>query len=303
MTKPLRFGVVGTAHWARAVHLPALKAHPGTELVAVMGRDPDRTAEVADTFGIRAMDDFDALLASVDAVSFVIPPAAQGDLAIRAAEAGKHLILEKPLAGDLAAATRLADAVRASGVGAICFLTRLYIDRVQEFVAHARGKAASGLARFRSGALLSGSPYSQSAWRQEEYGALWDAAPHGLSVLEQVLGPIAHLTANPDGEGGVVIEATHEGGSASRFELNLNDATVDLLEAYSFETPAGPIEIGNFQYDRPTAFGRGIDALLEQVRSGPLERSLSFALHLIAVLEAAETSLRRDGAEVPVADA
>src|SRR6516225_4645270 len=94
----MRFGLVGTGHWAKITHAPALASTPGAELAAVWGRDPAAAAALAAAHGATAHTDFGAFLDSVDAVAFSVPPHVQAPLAVRAAEAGKHLLLEKPIA-------------------------------------------------------------------------------------------------------------------------------------------------------------------------------------------------------------
>jgi predicted dehydrogenase len=94
----VRFALFGTGHWARATHGPALVAHPGVDLVGVWGRDPDRTGELARHLGTKAFADSDELIDVVEAVAVALPPGMQASLALRAARAGRHLLLEKPLA-------------------------------------------------------------------------------------------------------------------------------------------------------------------------------------------------------------
>ena len=94
----MRFGLLGTGYWAAETHAAALVAAPDATLVAVWGRDPAKAALLADRYGIRAYEDVDELLADVDAVAIALPPDVQAPLAARAARAGKHLFLDKPLA-------------------------------------------------------------------------------------------------------------------------------------------------------------------------------------------------------------
>ena len=83
---------------------------------AVWARRPEAAAVLADRFGIQAVGSFDELLSRCDAVAFAVPPDVQAALAVRAAEAGRHLLLEKPVATTLADAERVAAAVDRSGV-------------------------------------------------------------------------------------------------------------------------------------------------------------------------------------------
>ena len=65
----MRFGLVGTGHWARTTHAPAIASTPGTTLRAVWGRDAVAAATLAAEYGATAHDDIDGFLASVDAVA------------------------------------------------------------------------------------------------------------------------------------------------------------------------------------------------------------------------------------------
>src|SRR4051812_48068159 len=123
MAGRLRIGVVGTGHWAAVVHAAGVAAHPGVDLVGVWGRDRAKAAAVAEPHGAQAYDDFDALLAEVDLLAFAVPPQVQADLALRAAEAGKHLLLGKPITTDLDAADPLGAAGEHTGGSAGGFFT------------------------------------------------------------------------------------------------------------------------------------------------------------------------------------
>ncbi|HWW43573.1 MAG TPA: Gfo/Idh/MocA family oxidoreductase, partial [Acidimicrobiia bacterium] len=108
--------VIGTGFGAR-VHVPALQA-AGFEVVALVGRDPDKTARRAARLGVPASSDVDGLLANPDvaAVSIATPPATHAPLAIAAARAGKHVLCEKPFARDAPEARRMLEAAEAAGV-------------------------------------------------------------------------------------------------------------------------------------------------------------------------------------------
>jgi len=116
----MRFGLVGTGYWAESTHAPALATTPGAHLASVWGRDQDAAAALAARHGATAYDDFDAFLRSVDAVAFSVPPDVQAPLAIRAAEAGRHLLLEKPVALSVADADAVVAAVEPARRRARC---------------------------------------------------------------------------------------------------------------------------------------------------------------------------------------
>src|SRR5690242_21876855 len=123
MTRPLRFGLVGTGHWARITHAPALAATDGIQFTAVWGRNAGAARDLADRYHATAYDDISGLVANVDAVAFAVPPDVQAAIAIRAAGAGKHLLLEKPIAISTADADALADAVEQANDASAVVLT------------------------------------------------------------------------------------------------------------------------------------------------------------------------------------
>ncbi len=102
----MRIGLLGTGPWARAAHAPALDAHPGLDFVGVWGRRPEAAGELAAVHGVRAYDDVDALLADVDAVAAALPLYRTGGAGGAAARAGRHLLLDKPLATTVAQGAR-----------------------------------------------------------------------------------------------------------------------------------------------------------------------------------------------------
>ena len=119
----MRFGLFGTGHWAGEVHAAALAADPAVELVGVWGRNGSRAAALAERYESRHYPDPVELLDAVDAVSFALPPDVQADLAQRCAAAGKHLLLDKPLALSLPAADAVVAAAEAGRAASVVFFT------------------------------------------------------------------------------------------------------------------------------------------------------------------------------------
>jgi predicted dehydrogenase len=210
----MRFGLVGTGHWARTTHAPAIAAAAGNTLDAVWGRDPVAAATLASEFGATAFEDFGELLAAVDAVAFSVPPDVQASLAIRAAKAGKHLLLEKPVALSLSDADELVKAVEESGVASVVFFTHRFNPEIRAWLAdeHARGGWSGGgwsggVAVWLGDALQPGNPFN-TPWRREK-GALWDLGPHVVSMLWACLGPVTSVLATSGGTVGGEHDVTH----------------------------------------------------------------------------------------------
>ena len=109
--------VVGTGFGCR-VHVPALRA-AGFDVVALVGRDPEKTARRAERAGIAhacaSLEDA-AALGGIDAITIATPPHTHAELAIAAVEAGCHVLCEKPFAMDTAEAEAMLVAADAAGV-------------------------------------------------------------------------------------------------------------------------------------------------------------------------------------------
>ncbi len=115
---PIRFGVIGVGLWGE-VHAEIYSNHPYAALAAVCDRDSKRAKQVAQAYGAeRVYTDFRDLAADpgIDAVAVVTPDFAHRDPIVAAAEAGKHIITEKPLATTLEDAEAVAKAVRKAGI-------------------------------------------------------------------------------------------------------------------------------------------------------------------------------------------
>lgn len=215
---PVRVGLVGAGPWATNMTAPTLAAGPETELVGVWSRSSGSAARLAASFQVTAFESYQDLLERCDAVAFAISPAAQPELAIEAARAGKALLLEKPLALDVASAERLAQAVEAAGVGSMVVFTYRYAASTREFLRQAAVfKAAGGRGCFISPALTKG-PFAGSTWRQEQ-GCLFDLGPHLFDLMEAALGPIQEASAAGDRNGWLSVTFRHGSGVTSQASL------------------------------------------------------------------------------------
>ena len=293
----MRFGVIGTGHWAEHMHLAGLKAREDVELVGLWGRAADKASALARAVGTRSFARFEDLLAEVDALSFAVPPAVQAELAPAAARAGKHLLLEKPLALSPAGAATIVRAVEASRVGAVVFFTRVFTapveDRIQALAA--QGPWDHCRAYFHAGALRPGSPYAGSIWRQQADGALWDLGPHLLSVLLPILGPISQIRASEEAPGLVRLQFRHRSGATSEADLTLVAEPDARGEAYAL-TASGrreDFEIKPAKHD--AAYAAAISALL-RVAAGEAQ-SPRYGIHAAAeittLLDAAWRSIEQ----------
>jgi predicted dehydrogenase len=180
------------------------------------------------------------MLRHVDAVAFAVPPAVQAPLATRAAAAGKHLVLEKPVAPSVDEANELVDAVGSSGVVSIMMLTFRYGIGTREWLAevHRLGEWDGGLARWFSGTLLD-AKYERSQWRHDG-GALADIGPHVFDLLDAALGPISTVEqARLTGHGLWHVMLGHENGRLSTATLSMHTPAQPAVTDFAVHGPHG----------------------------------------------------------------
>lgn len=137
-----RIGIIGAGAIVDVAHLPAYRT-AGLEVAGIADLDGERARAVAARHAIdRVHRDADELLAdpAVEVVDIAVPAAHQPALALRALEAGKDLICQKPLATDLASATAIADAAARLG-RTVAVQQQL---RFEEGVLAARAMVAAG---------------------------------------------------------------------------------------------------------------------------------------------------------------
>ena len=297
----MRFAVLGTGFWAREVHAASLAEHEGAELVGVWGRDLAKAKALGAQFDVEGFDDLDALLGRVDAVSFSLPPAVQVPLAIRAAEAGKHLLLEKPIALGVDDADRLVDAVRANGVASVVFFTMRFQPGTASWLTQAARTTLMGGAGSWLGNLYEAdSPFKDSPWRVEK-GALWDIGPHALSLFIPALGPVTAVQAGGGLGDTVHLVLHHEGGAASTVTLSHTVATMSSGIEFFVHGDAGRITL----LPEPGPAARAAHSVAVEeltaaaVTGGTHPCDVTFGREVVAVLAAAQRALA-SGCREPV---
>ncbi|MFE0427086.1 Gfo/Idh/MocA family protein [Streptomyces sp. NPDC058953] len=290
-----RIGLFGAGPWAAATQAPAIAGHDGVAFAGVWARRPEAAkalAEAHDTVAYSGDDGVGELLAACDAAAFALPPDIQAPLVARAARAGRHVLLDKPVATDAAAARETADAVARAGVASVVFCTlrfaretRLWIDEQI-----AAGGWFTARAQWLGSLYAPGntSPYAASPWRRER-GGLWDLGPHMLSVLIPVLGEVTAVTAARGPKDTAHLVLRHASGASSTATLGLSappGAAGVVLECLG---EAGSAVMPEWS-DPPGAFRDALDALLESARTGrPHACDIHFGARLTEILATAET--------------
>lgn len=116
-TKMIRVAVFGGGAVAQARHLPEYAANPHAEIAGILDFNQARAQELCERYGGRAYASLEEVLAdgSVDAVSVCTPNATHAGYTIRSLEAGKHVLVEKPMALDLRETRAMMEAQKKSG--------------------------------------------------------------------------------------------------------------------------------------------------------------------------------------------
>ena len=282
--------MLGTGHWASEVHATSLAGHPAAELVGVWGRDLAKAKAVGAEFEVPGFADLDELLDRVDAVTLALPPDVPAPLAERAAAAGQHLLLEKPVAFSTEAADRGAAAVRHAGVASVVFFTLRFQAATATWLTQAaRTELAGGAGSWL--ASLAGSRFAASPWRHER-GALWDVGPHALSVLVPALGPVVAVQAGAGLGDTVHLVLTHESGAASTVTLSLTVARMSGGVEFFVHGDAGRLVLLPDSGSAQEAFALAVDELQAAALTGGTHPcDVGFGRDVVRVLETAARAL------------
>jgi predicted dehydrogenase len=216
----LRWGVLGTGRISETF-VPDIRT-AGGRVTAVWGRTDERAAAFAEAHRIAApTDDIDALLGreDVDIVYIATPPATHLALAVRALEAGKHVLVEKPMAMTSQEVTTLFDVAAANDRFAMEAMWMKFnplhvevVRRIQDGLIGQPGYVRAGF----------GMPFPPggSRWSAELGGStVLDQGIYPVTLAQWVLGPISDVVATGSVLDGVDVTArialTHaEGGTA-----------------------------------------------------------------------------------------
>lgn len=294
----MRFGVLGTGFWAAQVHAAALAEHPDAELVGIWGRDLAKAKAVGAEFDVAGYGDVDALLAEVDAVAIALPPSVQAPLAVRAAQAGKHLLLEKPTGLTVEEADSVARAVSDAGVASVVFFTWRFQQATATWLQQAaRTTVAGGAGSWLSS--LAGTPFDDSPWRKE-HGALWDIGPHLLSVLVPTLGPVRSVLAGRGVRDLVHVICEHDGGRASTLTVSHTVAPMSAGIEVFVHGDAGRLVLLPEEDAATRSFAVAVSDLIDAATArGTHPCDAGFGRDVVAVLAAAQRALET-GCREPV---
>jgi predicted dehydrogenase len=234
----LRWGFIGAGAIAQTM-ATELGLCAGNRLVAVASRTPTRAATLASTYAVRVESSLDSLLSAtdVDVVYVATPAATHADLAVRALQAGKHVLIEKPMATNGVDAQRIVHAAKASGRFCMEAMWTRFIPAIEstktELDAGRLGQIRQFSADFSYAVKVDPTHHF---FAPEGGGALLDRGVYGIALAIYLLGPVSSVaSAALIGTTGVdedaVVTLTHTSGALSTITASLrsrgnNEASV-----------------------------------------------------------------------------
>jgi len=250
--KKTRWGLIGCGDIATKRIAPALRDLPGCELVAVSRNRPEWAGRFAEQFGAgRWYADWRELVADpeIDAVYVATPVFLHAEQTIRAAENGKHVICEKPMAMDLDQCDRMMAACRNQGVKlGIAYYRHFYpvVKRMREIIQSGEiGKPiVAQINAFERFNPMPGDPRHWFLAREQAGGGpMFDFGCHRVEVFLHLLGKVTRVRSSL---GRVLFErevedtavALLEMESSARAVLSVTHATVesqDTLDIFGSE--------------------------------------------------------------------
>jgi UDP-N-acetylglucosamine 3-dehydrogenase len=176
--KKVRTAVIGTGFWGKN-HARVYKELAETELVAICDIDAERAAKVAQQFGVKPYTEAETMFRKedIEAVSVCTWSTSLAKEAIKAAENGKHVLVEKPMAANTRQAEKLLETAQKMGVHlTVGFLMR-FIPGLQQMKKAAKNKTI--------GELVCATAKRVSQWPERigDVGVVKDTAIHDIDVM------------------------------------------------------------------------------------------------------------------------
>ena len=195
----IRVGIIGCGKIAQVRHIPEYTANPDAEIIGLYDMNLERARELAARVGCKAYDTVDELLAdpTIDAVSVCAANVAHAEISIKALDAGKHVLCEKPMAVNLQECEAMVEAAKRNG-------KNVMVGQNQRF-AKAHAKARQLIAQGAIGKVLTfrttfghGGPETWSidpgkaTWffdkSKAAMGAMADLGIHKTDMIQYLLG-------------------------------------------------------------------------------------------------------------------
>lgn len=302
----VRFGIIGSGGIAQKRTIPGILLSDKAECVAIMDLNEELLAQVGERFGIdRRYTTVAELLAQpdIDAVYIATPVFTHKEQVFAAADAGKHILLEKPMGLSTAEGEEMRRYCAKKGVKlGVGFMMRFHgaHEAVKQLIADgAIGEVVTAYAKFNCS-----SPVSDKKWRQTKAfsggGTMMDMGIHCIDILQfmTALKPteVTAFCGNqifeyPDTEDGATAILRMENGAFFTVEANFNvpdsigGCRFDIYgtkgritaEGTLGQTETGTVvlataeDVRTIDYDTRNMYAKEVDALAEAITNGTTE--------------------------------
>ena len=196
----IRTGIVGCGKVGQ-IHADVLRSLPLSDFVGCVGRDFDKTCDFAGRNGVRAFRTIVEMASEghVEAVVVCTPHPLHADAAVAAANAGMHILVEKPFAASLADCDRMIRAAKENGIVLSVVSQRRFFEpcqRIRRAIDDGKvGRPILGTVTMlgsRNEAYYRSDPW-RGSWKGEGGGVLVNQAPHQLDLLLWYMGPVEEV--------------------------------------------------------------------------------------------------------------
>lgn len=230
--KNLGFGIIGCGVVA-PYHINGVLEAEGAELVAVCDAIEERAKAFGEKYDVEWHTDYHQLLGrkDIDVVNICTPSGLRSHIAVDAARAGKHIIVEKPIDITLEGADRIIRAADQAGVKLMCIFQLRYgegINKVQNAIREGklgRMVLASAYVKWHRPQEYYDSAAWRGTWDLEGGGVLMTQATHTVDLLQWIMGPVKSVYAkmstlahNIEVEDTLVALLTYENGALGTIE-------------------------------------------------------------------------------------
>ncbi|HWR38211.1 MAG TPA: Gfo/Idh/MocA family oxidoreductase [Patescibacteria group bacterium] len=257
------FGLIGCGRISKN-HLESIQAIPEAQLIAVSDNDKVALESAVQKYQCAGYENYQDLLANPDlqVVNICTPSGWHARMALDAMEAGKHVIVEKPMAMSLAEADAMIAAAQKRGVK----IAVTHQNRFNRPVVKLREKLEKG----KFGRLTHGSAvirwnrndqyYEQAPWRgtwAQDGGCLMNQSIHNIDLLQWMMGPVASVFAYTatnlrkiEGEDAAVAVLKFENGAFATIEATTTIFPTNLEETLNVFGTTGSAVLGGIAVNK-----------------------------------------------------
>ena len=229
MTRPFRWSILGTGAVARKFALDLAQLDGAADAHVAASRNPDNARSFADGLGIPHALEYDAAVnADVDAVYIATPAALHEPQALAAIAAGKAVLIEKPMAGNAAAARRIAEAAKAANVFCMEAMWTRFQPAIETVLARIEAGVLGDPIGFDARFMIANQPDPAASIfdPDRDGGAMLHRGIYPLSLARLFLGPVLETDAMVrKGETGVdedsLVTLRHANGAISSLRASL----------------------------------------------------------------------------------